>query len=112
MQLYIEGLCHGNLLEEEAVYISDVFRSNLSIQPLPLELRHKELVMCLSPCADLARDVKVKNKLERNSVVEVIGKGTVGAQRTFVCLVTTKFTLFPSSICSFIFRLNQKKRRP
>ncbi|XP_073021907.1 nardilysin-like [Primulina eburnea] len=70
-QLYIEGLCHGNLLDEEALYISDIFRSNLSVQPLPIELRHREFVMCLSPGADLVRDVRVKNKLETNSVVEL-----------------------------------------
>ena len=32
--------------------------------------------MCLPFGADLVRDVKVKNKLETNSVVEVIGQGT------------------------------------
>ncbi|KAK4492122.1 hypothetical protein RD792_002919 [Penstemon davidsonii] len=70
-QLYIEGLCHGNFLEEEALHVSDIFRSNLSIQPLPFELRHKEFVMCLPSSADLVRDVRVKNKLETNSVVEL-----------------------------------------
>ncbi|KAL6559607.1 hypothetical protein OROGR_004724 [Orobanche gracilis] len=70
-QLYIEGFCHGNLLEEEALQISDIFRSNFSVQPLPLYLRHKEFVMCLLPSADLVRDIKVKNKLETNSVVEL-----------------------------------------
>ncbi|KAI3450239.1 hypothetical protein Pfo_006904 [Paulownia fortunei] len=71
VQLYIEGLCHGNLLEEEALQISDIFRNNFSVQPLPFELRHKEFVMCLPSSADLVRDVKVKNKLETNSVVEL-----------------------------------------
>ncbi|KAL3829021.1 hypothetical protein ACJIZ3_017823 [Penstemon smallii] len=70
-QLYVEGLCHGNLLEEEALYISAIFRSNISIQPLPFELRHKESVMCLPLSADLVKDVRVKNKLETNSVVEL-----------------------------------------
>ncbi|GER35472.1 insulinase (Peptidase family M16) family protein [Striga asiatica] len=70
-QLYIEGLCHGNLLEEEAIQISDIFKSNFSVLPLPLELRHMELVMCLPPSADLVRDIRVKNKLETNSVVEL-----------------------------------------
>ncbi|KAL6576257.1 hypothetical protein OROHE_000038 [Orobanche hederae] len=70
-QLYIEGFCHGNLLEEEALQISDIFRSNFSVQPLPLDLRHKEFVMCLLPSANLVRDIKVKNKLETNSVVEL-----------------------------------------
>ncbi|XP_051113236.1 nardilysin-like isoform X2 [Andrographis paniculata] len=70
-QLYIEGLCHGNILEEEALHISEIFKSNLSVQPLPSELRHKEFVMCLPSSADLVRDEKVKNKLETNSVVEL-----------------------------------------
>ncbi|KAL3653227.1 hypothetical protein CASFOL_002908 [Castilleja foliolosa] len=70
-QLYIEGICHGNMLEEEALQISDIYKSNFSVQPLPLELRHKEFVMCLPPSADFVRDVRVKNKLERNSVVEL-----------------------------------------
>ncbi|KAH6828296.1 Insulinase family protein [Perilla frutescens var. hirtella] len=70
-QLYIEGLCHGNLLEEEALRISEIFKTNFSVQPLPFDLRHKEFVMCLPSSADLVRDVKVKNKLETNSVVEL-----------------------------------------
>ncbi|KAG5585506.1 hypothetical protein H5410_045940 [Solanum commersonii] len=70
-QLYIEGLCHGNLLEEEALNISKIFRSNFSVQPLPFEMRHKEYVMCLPTAADLIKDVRVKNKLETNSVVEL-----------------------------------------
>ncbi|EPS63741.1 hypothetical protein M569_11043, partial [Genlisea aurea] len=70
-QLYIEGICHGNMLEEEALRISEIFRSNFCVPPLPLELRHKELVMCLPPNADFSRDVLVKNKLEPNSVVEL-----------------------------------------
>lgn len=72
LQLYIEGLCHGNLLEEEALRISEIFKSNFLVQPLPFELRHQEFVMCLPPSADLVRNVKVKNKLEKNSVIEVI----------------------------------------
>ncbi|XAR60816.1 Insulysin [Bertholletia excelsa] len=70
-QLYIEGLCHGNLLEEEAINISNIFQNNFSTQPLQFELRHKECVMCLPAGADLVRDVKVKNKQETNSVLEL-----------------------------------------
>ncbi|XP_059626380.1 nardilysin-like isoform X1 [Cornus florida] len=70
-QLYIEGVCHGNLLEEEVIEISNIFKRNFSIQPLPFEMRHKEYVMCLPSSADLVRDVRVKNKLETNSVVEL-----------------------------------------
>lgn len=71
-QLYIEGLCHGNFLEEEAVSLSNIFKDNFSVQPLPLGMRHYERVICLPPGANLVRDVSVKNKLERNSVLEVM----------------------------------------
>lgn len=74
LQLYIEGLCHGNLLEEEAHRLSEIFKSNFFVQPLPYDFRHKEIVMCLPSSADLVRYVKVKNKLETNSVVEVSKK--------------------------------------
>ncbi|KAL8106522.1 hypothetical protein AgCh_023328 [Apium graveolens] len=70
-QLYIEGLCHGNLLEEEALNISNIFRSYFPVKTLPFEMRHKESVMCLSSGSNLVRDDKVKNKLEPNSVVEL-----------------------------------------
>jgi len=34
-------------------------------------MRHKEQVLCLSSGANLIQDVRVKNKMETNSVVEV-----------------------------------------
>ena len=67
----MEGLCHGNLTEEEAISISNIFKTNFQVQPLPIELRHAERVICLPSGANLVRDVNVKNKLEKNSVVEV-----------------------------------------
>lgn len=70
-QLYVEGLCHGNLLEEEVVNISNSFRCNFSVPPIPIEMRHKDHVLCLPARANLVRDVLVKNKLETNSVVEL-----------------------------------------
>ncbi|CAO2840084.1 unnamed protein product [Amaranthus hypochondriacus] len=70
-QVYIEGLCHGNLLEEEAVNISNIFKSCFSVPPIPKEMRHKEKVLCLPSGANFVRDVRVKNKLEPNSVVEL-----------------------------------------
>ncbi|KAB5530220.1 hypothetical protein DKX38_020301 [Salix brachista] len=70
-QLYIEALCHGNLLEEEAINLSNIIRNNLSIQPLPVNMRHEEHVICLPSSANLVRDVNVKNKSETNSVVEL-----------------------------------------
>ena len=71
VQLYIEGLCHGNLLEEEAFGIANTFKTVFLAQPLPYEMRHKEYVICLPASANLVRDVSVKNKMEKNSVVEV-----------------------------------------
>lgn len=71
VQLYIEALCHGNLLEGEAINISSIFKSNFSLQPLPVSMRHEEHVICLPFGANLVRDVNVKNKSETNSVVEV-----------------------------------------
>ncbi|KAK0597364.1 hypothetical protein LWI29_024553 [Acer saccharum] len=70
-QLYIEGLCHGNLLEEEALQISMIFKNNFSVQPLPAEMRHQESVICLPSGANLVRNVRVKNECETNSVVEL-----------------------------------------
>ncbi|KAK4274917.1 hypothetical protein QN277_018076 [Acacia crassicarpa] len=70
-QLYIEGLCHGNLSEEEAISLSNIFKMNFPVHPLPSQLRHAEHVICLPSSANLVRDVSVKNKLEKNSVVEL-----------------------------------------
>ncbi|KAF6164746.1 hypothetical protein GIB67_040998 [Kingdonia uniflora] len=70
-QLYVEGLCRGNLSEEEALNISDIFSLNFPVQPLPLELRHKDRLLCLTPGAYLVRDASVKNKLEKTSVLKL-----------------------------------------
>ncbi|KAH9668346.1 nardilysin-like [Citrus sinensis] len=70
-QLYIEGLCHGNLSQEEAIHISNIFKSIFSVQPLPIEMRHQECVICLPSGANLVRNVSVKNKCETNSVIEL-----------------------------------------
>lgn len=35
-------------------------------------MRHEEQVICLAPGANIVRDVSVKNKMEKNSVVEVM----------------------------------------
>ncbi|KAK9065982.1 hypothetical protein SSX86_015384 [Deinandra increscens subsp. villosa] len=71
VQLYIEGLCHGNLLEEEATNVSNIFKKYFSVQPLPFDMRHKDSILCLPSSADLVRDITVKNKLDTNSVVEL-----------------------------------------
>lgn len=74
LQLYFEGLCHGNLLEEEAVNVSNTFKSYFAVPAIPVEMRHKDQVLCLPSAANLVKDVRVKNKLEVNSVVEVNGQ--------------------------------------
>ncbi|KAH7677794.1 nardilysin protein [Dioscorea alata] len=70
-QLHIEGLCHGNLSEEEAKAIADIFANAFLVQPLPMELRHQGRVLCLPSAAKLMRNVRVKNELEVNSVIEL-----------------------------------------
>jgi nardilysin len=69
--MHIEGLCHGNLSEEEAINISKIFCNTLSAQTLPEEARHRERVICIPNGANFIRSVRVKNDLEENSVVEV-----------------------------------------
>ncbi|KAB2625994.1 nardilysin-like [Pyrus ussuriensis x Pyrus communis] len=54
---------------DEAITLSNIFKSNFSVPPLPIELRHKEYVICLPPGANLIRDSNVKNKSETNSVI-------------------------------------------
>ncbi|KAK1270924.1 Zinc-metallopeptidase, peroxisomal [Acorus gramineus] len=70
-QLHIEGLCHGNLSEEEAIHISDIFRSTFPVQPLPADQRHQERVLSLPAGERLVRSTCVKNESEVNSVVEL-----------------------------------------
>lgn len=71
LQIYIEGLCHGNLLKSEALEIGNIFKIYLTGKPLPVEMRHGDQVICLPSGANLVRDASVKNKLEPNSVIEV-----------------------------------------
>lgn len=71
MQLHIEGLCHGNMSEEEAMNISKIFCNTLSAQTLGEASRHGEKVMCIPNGASFVRNMRVKNDLEENSVVEV-----------------------------------------
>ncbi|XP_057416399.1 nardilysin-like [Lotus japonicus] len=72
-QLYIEGLCHGNLSEDEAINISNIFKINfpLNINPPLIKLRHARRIVCLPSSANLVRDVGVKNKFDKNSAVEL-----------------------------------------
>jgi nardilysin len=70
--MHIEGLCHGNLTEQEAVDISNIITNTLHVKPLPKELRYYDKVLSIPTGTSLLRSVNVKNKLEANSVVEVL----------------------------------------
>eukprot|EP01018_Ginkgo_biloba_P028828 Gb_06507 [translate_table: standard] len=70
-QTYVEGICHGNLLEDEAIAIASIFKNYLSLSALPTELRHKERILRLPDGISLIHNASVKNELEENSVVEL-----------------------------------------
>lgn len=70
-QLYIEGLCHGNLSENEASTIANIFKNTFSALALPDEMRHKEKVLRLPSRGYLVCNANVKNKSEENSAVEL-----------------------------------------
>ncbi|PRQ55155.1 putative peptidase M16 domain-containing protein [Rosa chinensis] len=63
--LYIEGLGHGNLLEEEAISLLNMVKTIFSGQPLPTELMLKNNCSCLAPDANLIRDVSVSIRLKQ-----------------------------------------------
>jgi nardilysin len=70
-QTYIEALCHGNLYEEEALSIANIFKQSLVKTALPAELRPIERIIKLDPGSALLYTANVKNEAEENSVVEV-----------------------------------------
>ncbi|KAL6649880.1 hypothetical protein ACP70R_014104 [Stipagrostis hirtigluma subsp. patula] len=100
-QLHIEGLCHGNLSEEEAFNISKIFRDTLSAQTLPEEARHHERVICIPNGANLVRSVRAKNDLEENSVVEVYFpiEQDVGKEATRLRAITDLFSSIIEEPC-------------
>ncbi|XP_062000633.1 nardilysin-like isoform X2 [Rosa rugosa] len=67
-KVYIEGLCHGNLSEKEAVRLSDIFKTNFGVQPLPIELMRSEQCICLPPSANLIRDLQIERELRIESL--------------------------------------------
>ncbi|TVU47149.1 hypothetical protein EJB05_06736 [Eragrostis curvula] len=100
-QLHIEGLCHGNLSEEEAMNISKIFRNTLSAQTLPEDKRHGERVICIPNGANLVRSVRVKNDLEENSVVEVYFpiEQDIGKEATRLRAITDLFSSIIEEPC-------------
>jgi len=100
-QLHIEGLCHGNLSEEEAVNISNIFTDIFPVQPLPVELRHQVCVLQIPSGANFLRSVRVKNELEVNSVVELyfqIEQDT-GIEATRLSAITDLFSNIVEEPC-------------
>ncbi|XP_062215667.1 nardilysin-like isoform X2 [Phragmites australis] len=100
-QLHIEGLCHGNLSEEEAMNISKIFRNTLSAQTLLEEARHGERFICIPNGANFVRSVRVKNDLEENSVVEVYFpiEQDVGKEATRLRAITDLFSSIIEEPC-------------
>nr|XP_027192391.1 nardilysin-like [Cicer arietinum] len=56
-QVYIEGLCHGNLTKKEAIDIGEMIKKRFSRNPLPVKSRHAERVICLPLDANLVLDL-------------------------------------------------------
>ncbi|CAM6083277.1 unnamed protein product [Calypogeia fissa] len=69
-QTYMEVLCHGNLSEDEALVLVNIFKDAFVSKVLPPELRPQELVYKL-PVNSFVLDADVKNESEDNSVVEM-----------------------------------------
>lgn len=73
-QTYIEALCHGNLYEEEALGITNIFKQSLVKTALPAESRPVERIVKLDAGSAILHTATVKNEAEENSVVEVIDR--------------------------------------
>lgn len=89
LQLYIEGLCHGNLPEEEAISLSNLLKTNFPVQPFLIELMSRDHCICLLDDANLIRDAGVNNKSETNSLIEVTKNGLSCSDFPlyFLCLI-------------------------
>ncbi|KAG0572112.1 hypothetical protein KC19_VG069600 [Ceratodon purpureus] len=70
-ETYIEALCHGNLYEEEAIGIANIFKQSLVKTALPAESRPIERIVKLDPSSALLYTANVKNEAEENSIVEM-----------------------------------------
>ncbi|PKU87606.1 Zinc-metallopeptidase, peroxisomal [Dendrobium catenatum] len=82
-ELHVEGLCHGNLLENEATNISDIFNNTFSMRPLPLGLHNQDRVLCLSSNESLVKSMPVKNEVELYFQIEQ-DKGSKATQLTAI----------------------------
>lgn len=70
-QSHIEALCHGNLLEDEAMAIANIFKDSLSVQPLATAGEPNEAVLKLPSGVSLVFNADAKNAMEENSVIEM-----------------------------------------
>ncbi|CAH8384444.1 unnamed protein product [Eruca vesicaria subsp. sativa] len=59
-QIFIEGLCYGDVLYTEALEISEIFQIPQQVEPLPNKLRHKMRILPL-PAKLIKRNVKVSD---------------------------------------------------
>jgi hypothetical protein len=71
-QTYIKGLCHGNLLEVEALDIANIFKKALVRNPLPPRQRPQDFIIKLPTSICFLLPENVKNMNEENLVAEVL----------------------------------------
>ncbi len=71
-QTYIKGLCHGNLLEVEALDIATIFKKALVRNPLPPRQRPQDFIIKLPTSICFLLPENVKNMNEENLVAEVL----------------------------------------
>ncbi|KAJ4896925.1 Insulinase (Peptidase family M16) family protein [Raphanus sativus] len=72
-QIFIEGLCYGDVLETEALEISEIFKTPQQVKPLPNKLRHKMRMRRLPRRAKLI-NVKVSDSNNLLKIYFQIGK--------------------------------------
>lgn len=70
-QIHIVALCHGNLLEEEAMAIAKIFKDYLVVEPLPDAVEPREKILKLPSGTSLVYSADAKNTMEENSAVEM-----------------------------------------
>eukprot|EP00249_Psilotum_nudum_P016776 c25983_g1_i2 orf=79-3465(+) len=70
-QVCIESLCHGNLLEEEAIAITKIFRDSLLASSQQILLGFRESILKLPAGISVLHNADAKNPSEENSVVEL-----------------------------------------
>ncbi|MCO5583223.1 hypothetical protein L7F22_037131 [Adiantum nelumboides] len=89
-QIYIEAFCHGNLLEDEALTIANIFKDSLALQPLCNAGEPREKILRLPLGSSLIYNTDAINPLEENSAVEMyfqidqdVGKQSVRARAMY-----------------------------